>query len=84
MPPSILRPAALCCIVALSPSSAFAHDKTAPASGAAHPEGTLSPGARWLAGDHHIHSRYSVGYDEKASPPAPVIGKPLAWLKSQL
>ena len=29
---------------------------------------------QWLAGDHHIHSRYSVGYDREAEPPAPIIG----------
>ena len=23
--------------------------------------------ARWLAGDHHTHSRFSTGYDEKGS-----------------
>lgn len=30
--------------------------------------------ARWLAGDHHIHSRYSVGWDDSTDPPSPVIG----------
>jgi hypothetical protein len=30
-------------------------------------------GKRWLAGDHHIHSRYSVGYDWD-NPPAFTIG----------
>lgn len=28
---------------------------------------------QWIAGDHHIHSRYSVGWDETQNPPAPVI-----------
>lgn len=28
----------------------------------------------WLAGDHHVHSRYSVDWDRRESPPAPVIG----------
>lgn len=28
----------------------------------------------WLAGDHHIHSRFSVGWDDSQSPPAPTIG----------
>ena len=28
----------------------------------------------WLAGDHHIHSRYSVGWDTEKTPPAPIIG----------
>lgn len=30
--------------------------------------------AKWLAGDHHIHSRYSVGYDDKTTPPTPLLG----------
>jgi hypothetical protein len=28
----------------------------------------------WLAGDHHIHSRYSVGWDDSVEPPSPVLG----------
>jgi hypothetical protein len=28
----------------------------------------------WLAGDHHVHSRYSVGWDTRQDPPAPVVG----------
>jgi hypothetical protein len=28
---------------------------------------------RWLAGDHHVHSRYSVGWDEETNPPSPVL-----------
>jgi len=31
------------------------------------------PEERWLAGDHHIHSRYSVGYDQD-NPPAYTVG----------
>ena len=38
-------------------------------------------GFDWLAGDHHIHSRYSVGWERAANPseeptktPAPIIG----------
>ena len=27
----------------------------------------------WLAGDHHIHSRYSVGWDREVDPPTPII-----------
>ncbi len=34
----------------------------------------VSDGPRWLAGDHHIHSRYSVGYDRETSPPTPIVG----------
>jgi hypothetical protein len=29
--------------------------------------------AKWLAGDHHIHSRYSVGWDNTTNPPAPIL-----------
>jgi len=28
---------------------------------------------RWLAGDHHIHSQFSVGWEE-TNPPTPIIG----------
>lgn len=28
----------------------------------------------WLAGDHHVHSRYSAGWDRNQDPPAPQIG----------
>ncbi len=33
-------------------------------------------GRRWLAGDHHIHSRYSVGLDRSTEPPTPIISGP--------
>jgi hypothetical protein len=29
---------------------------------------------RWLAGDHHIHSQFSPGYDFSVNPPRPIIG----------
>lgn len=29
---------------------------------------------KWLAGDHHIHSQYSVNWDTTTNPPAPIIG----------
>ncbi|MBD3649049.1 MAG: phosphoesterase [Pseudomonadales bacterium] len=29
---------------------------------------------QWLAGDHHIHSRYSVGWNPETDPPSPIIG----------
>ncbi|MDP3518047.1 MAG: phosphoesterase, partial [Pseudohongiella sp.] len=28
---------------------------------------------RWLAGDHHVHSRYSVGWNQETNPPTPVL-----------
>ena len=33
-------------------------------------------GRLWLAGEHHIHSRYSVGLDKSTEPPTSVIGGP--------
>ncbi len=35
---------------------------------------------RWLAGDHHIHSRYSVGWDNDSTPPAPIIAGDAIYL----
>ena len=29
---------------------------------------------RWLAGDHHIHSQFSVGWDYDEEPPRPILG----------
>ena len=31
-------------------------------------------GESWLAGDHHVHSRFSVGWDEETDPPTPIMG----------
>lgn len=31
-------------------------------------------GPQWIAGDHHIHSRFSVGWDRDQNPPAPILG----------
>ena len=28
----------------------------------------------WIAGDHHIHSRWSVGWDRSVAPPTPIKG----------
>lgn len=28
---------------------------------------------QWLAGDHHIHSHYSVGWDKSVTPPKPIM-----------
>lgn len=41
----------------------------------AHPDEHRSDhNARWLAGDHHIHSRYSVGLNRETDPPTPILG----------
>ncbi|MBU3020669.1 phosphoesterase [Aestuariibacter sp. A3R04] len=29
---------------------------------------------QWLAGDHHIHSRFSVKWDYSTNPPSPILG----------
>jgi hypothetical protein len=52
----------------IAAQSVLAHDEAiAPAT---------DPGApRWLAGDHHVHSRFSTGYDMKATPPTPLVGE---------
>lgn len=31
---------------------------------------------QWLAGDSHIHSYYSPGYDKSTTPPTPIVGGP--------
>jgi hypothetical protein len=36
-------------------------------------------GEQWLAGDHHIHSRFSVGWNEETDPPTPVLGADAAY-----
>jgi hypothetical protein len=36
-------------------------------------ESAEDPGPRWLAGDHHIHSHFSVGWDTKTDPPTPIL-----------
>lgn len=46
------------------------------ASGFADPPVASRPsdeGRLWLAGEHHIHSRFSVGYDNSTKPPKPVM-----------
>ena len=30
-------------------------------------------GSRWLAGDQHIHTRYSVGWNHETEPPSPIV-----------
>jgi hypothetical protein len=60
----------------VQPAAAFAHE-AAPHAGAVAVAGATgeNPGEpRWLAGDHHIHSRNSTGYDTKQTPPAPILG----------
>jgi hypothetical protein len=37
-------------------------------------QGADEGGRRWLAGDHHVHSRFSVEYDQEQSPPSFTVG----------
>jgi hypothetical protein len=60
---------------------AFAHGghSVAPVAPAGEPakagkKSKAKGGEGWLAGDHHIHSRFSVGSDEKTNPPTPIMG----------
>lgn len=43
-------------------------------AGHPHVHADADAGRSWLAGDHHVHSRYSVGWDRAVDPPSPVIG----------
>lgn len=61
---------ALCLLVlVLATWSVSARPSQAQSGQADHP----GEGRSWLAGDHHIHSRYSVGWDESTNPPTPII-----------
>ncbi len=32
-----------------------------------------APARSWLAGDHHVHSRFSVGWNDSTTPPTPIV-----------
>ena len=38
------------------------------------PVAKTEPGKSWLAGDHHVHTHYSVKWDNSVFPPAPILG----------
>jgi hypothetical protein len=38
-----------------------------------HSEPESTSGKSWLAGDHHIHSQYSVGWDRTENPPKAIL-----------
>lgn len=44
------------------------------ACGTAHAATTTDDAARWLPGDHHVHSEWSVNWDESTNPPTPIRG----------
>jgi hypothetical protein len=68
---TIHRTIALVTFACLVATAAAAHDERATATDAGKP--------RWLAGDHHIHSRFSTGYDMKTTPPTPLVGEDAAY-----
>ncbi|MGJ8692926.1 MAG: phosphoesterase [Thalassotalea sp.] len=39
-----------------------------------HSEAQSTQDKTWLAGDHHIHSQYSVGWDKRQKPPKAIVG----------
>jgi len=45
------------------------------AAGLAAAAAAKDPDRRWLAGDSHIHSQWSPGYDRTQSPPVPLKGE---------
>lgn len=40
-------------------------------------------GRRWQAGDHHVHSEWSVDWDRSTSPPAPIRGGDSPYTRSR-
>lgn len=58
-------------LVSLSMISALSACTNSPLP--ASPEQAQEP-PTWLAGDHHIHSQYSVGWNRETNPPTPEIG----------
>jgi|TARA_B100001971_G_C18260446_1_gene586287 hypothetical protein len=57
-----------CCLVLLVLAAGYASPMQSPMQ-----EVQPKP-SRWLAGDHHIHSRYSIRWNVETDPPTPLIG----------
>jgi hypothetical protein len=70
------RKATFVLVATLIASPVAAHEAHVP--DATKPHADQGP-ARWLAGDHHIHSRFSTGYDTKVTPPTPLVGEDAAY-----
>jgi hypothetical protein len=64
----MIKPRTLLILAAISSLTAFLAFNNAYT---ADPHGADS--RQWLAGDHHIHSRYSVGWDRETDPPTPIL-----------
>lgn len=58
---------AFACLPALAPAAAQDEDA----------------GRRWLAGDHHVHSEWSVDWDHSTSPPTPIRGGDSPYSRSR-
>ncbi|MCS4307637.1 hypothetical protein M2404_001977 [Rheinheimera pacifica] len=43
-------------------------------TGATDTTANITDTRQWLAGDHHVHTHYSVRWDTSVFPPAPIIG----------
>ncbi|MEZ0472684.1 hypothetical protein [Luteimonas salinilitoris] len=52
-------------------------------AGGAHATDDSDSGRRWLAGDHHVHSEWSVKWDESSSPPEPIRGGDSPYSRSR-
>lgn len=59
--------------VAGLPGTAFAAERPEHGHGRGEHDGRDSHGRRWIAGDHHVHSEFSVGYDDSVTPPRPIV-----------
>jgi len=66
---NLSRGVMLAAVILVTP--ALSHDNVSQAAKAGKDEGEV----RWLAGDHHIHSRFSTGWDSKTTPPTPIVGE---------
>lgn len=45
--------------------------------------GSTDAGRQWLAGDHHVHSEWSVDWDRSTTPPTPVRGGDSSYSRSR-
>ncbi len=44
---------------------------------------TTGDGRQWLAGDHHVHSEWSVEWDRSTTPPTPIRGGDSSYSRSR-